>query len=223
VLGILILIQRSSSDAEDKSTNVKTTSLAGIILLSLSLAILILSRIISLSDTQKHDTGYTITTGNEAIMFFASFVLVFCASFLGILIVFVKHLTSDMYYQISLGLLVLSVILAGYFSSREDTFGPWGKVLLVLIALLIIGAGVTISKVSIDKDEDLGAELKTSFKDLPVVAWSIGGFTILMLIFSWLYSRRNSQPPSQQSLPSPRSSQVGDEEFSGPVQQNEYE
>jgi len=187
VLGVLILIQRSSSETEDKSTNVKTTSSFGIGLLTIAIVVLIVSRIVSISNYEKVETGYKITFAKKSIMFLSSFVLVFCSALLGVTSVFGRHLMHDTNYIISLSLLGVSVITAGWFSSRQDTFGIEGMILLFLTSALVFVSGFMLNKVSASEDPDMGSELKKSFSDLPKVAWSIGGFAIGVIIIYGLY------------------------------------
>lgn len=206
VLGILILINRSSSETEDKSTNVKQTSLGGSIILGVSIAILVISRITTISEIKKNQTGYEISFGKETVMFLSSFILVFCAAMFGVVIVFARHMMKDMYYLISIGLIFLSVLFSGWLSSRVDTFDRTGLVLLVLTAGCIIGAGVTLNMVKQDEYKDLAPELQTSFSDLPKVTWSIGGATILCLIGYGIYLYKKGNQ-SQGPLPASPSAQ----------------
>jgi hypothetical protein len=208
----MILIQRSSTDNEDKLTNVRSTSSAGIAFLTLSIMLLVGSRIGNISQIQQIATGHTITFGQETVMFLSSFVLVFCSAFLGVTAVFGRHLIHDQKYVISIGLLTLSVIISGFFSSRVQTFDGVGIVLLVLAAGLVVGAGVTLKMVSISQDTEIGEDLKTSFGQLPIVAWTIGGFTILSaILFAFYKARKGNQ--------SVKTNAVGhDEEYAFPEQ-----
>jgi hypothetical protein len=196
-MGIIYVMQQVTSDSD---SHVSSNSLRAILFIMLGILLLLYNRSKTISTT--------LSVENRKVsilpIFFASFIIVICASFFGMITCYSYYISGSNYYNMSLGFVGIATLLSIFFSGREEVFDWVGMALLVGIAVMIMVTGIYLKKASddLDSEKSVNKGIKDFFKDMYIVAIVLSIFIIVGAIGIKVYTKfKESDHKSTPSSP----------------------
>ena len=200
-MGIIYVMQRVTDDSD---SHVSDNALRAILFIMVGIILLIFNRskIVAASLLSEHHQV------SKWSIFAASFTIVMCASFFGMITCYSYYISGSTNYNMSLGFISIATLLSIFFSGRAEVFDWFGTVLLVLIAVMVMLTGIYLNKASddLDSEQPINKGMKEFFKDMYIVAIVLSILIIVVSVGVKVYKKfKESDNPadaSKQGIPS---------------------